>query len=367
VKYPRAPLQLYNDAVQAGRLAPDDGQLEAITILQGLYQQIKHQNQKYQRLWARFVNQKQQIQGVYLYGGVGRGKTMLMDMFAESLQNSPIQRLHFHDFMIHAQNLIADACREGRKMPVMKAAKQLLAKGHIICFDEMEIRDIADAMIIKRLFTALWQQGMILVTTSNRAPDELYLGGLNRFRFLPFIDALKKQMVIHKISDGPDWRMQLLKTISSWYILPQDKQACRRLDEKLNQIFNRLSVPCTISSENIKLGSRTLRLDKVAANIADIEFAAICGVPLGIRDYLVVADRFAGLVIRNIPALDDNQHNEVRRLIWLVDALYDRGRFLIASSAVAQDKLYQGERWGFEFTRTCSRLSEMARLRGMAG
>jgi cell division protein ZapE len=261
--------------------------------------------------------------------------------------------------MVMAHNAVQAARDAGATDPFTHAAEQLIKAGHIICFDEMEVRDIADAMIVQRLFTALWNNGMVLIATSNRAPDQLYLNGLHRDRFLPFIEQIKSRLTIHEIAGGPDWRQQYLADISNWHVKTPDDDCTARLDT----IFARLTDNQPAALETVVIAARDVRLEKVAGDVADTPFDALCGVPLGARDYLVLADRLAGLVIRDIPVLGDAEQNEARRFMWLIDAFYDRGRFLIASAEQPVETLYTGSQWAFEFDRTCSRLEEMARAR----
>ena len=315
------------------------------------------------RLLSRSKKTAPPPQGLYLYGGVGRGKTMLMDIFAETAKPLHSQRFHFHDFMVQAQNAIQAARAAGQSDPINSAADQLIAAGPVICFDEMEVRDIADAMIIRRLFLALWDRGMILVTTSNRPPDLLYLDGLHRDRFLPFIEDLNSRLHVHEIGSGADWRKSFLQSVSGWHV--QDGAQDHAVAQTLDDIFAHLGGEAEVSAETMFFAGRSLQFDRVAGGVVDTSFDSLCGQPLGVRDYLAMADRFSGLILRDIPVLDDALQNEARRFMWLVDALYDRGRFMIASAAVHVDGLYRGDRWAFEFDRTCSRLQEMARLRGI--
>jgi len=191
----------------------------------------------------------------------------------------------------------------------------------------------------------------------------LYLDGLHRDRFLPFISDLSTRLHIHKIASGQDWRKILLASVSNWHLQPAAGDA--GVGAELDQIFTTLGGGAEISCETMVFSGRSLFFERVAGDVVDISFACLCGQSLGVRDYLAVADRFSGLILRDIPVLDDTYQNEARRLMWLVDALYDRGRFMIASAVEQVDRLYQGDRWAFEFDRTCSRLQEMARLRGM--
>ena len=377
---PLSPDQHYQRQLDQKKLSADAGQKEAVGHLTALFSALQQtqtlaapagitgKSGLVGRLFGRKgARPAASPKGVYLYGGVGRGKTMLMDLFACSVPYESCQRFHFHDFMVAAQDAIQRARLDGAKDPIDTAADRLIAPGHIICFDEMEVRDIADAMIIKRLFDGLWARGMILVATSNRMPDELYLNGLHRDRFLPFIEALKQQMNVHHIGDGVDWRGRILQTISSWYV-PGDEASLSQkqtLKKELDALFLRLSDGQIPVSENIMVAGRSISFDKVAGDLADVSFDSLCRTTLGARDYLVIADRFAGLVMRDIPIMGDAEQNEARRFMWLVDALYDRGRFIVASAAASQQHIYTGTQWAFEFDRTRSRLQEMAQLRGM--
>ena len=360
-----SPLSRYQQFVAQGRLKADEGQAQAVTLLNALFQELANTKTQpgkgcWQKLFGRASSDvSATISGLYLYGGFCRGKTMLMDMFASCLETGSYQRLHFHDFMVMAHNAVQAARNVDAADPFTHAAEQLIKAGHIICFDEMEVRDIADAMIVQRLFAALWNKGMVLIATSNRAPDQLYLNGLHRDRFLPFIKQINSRLTIHEITRGPDWRQQYLAEISNWHVKTLDDDCTVSLDA----IFARLTDNKPARPETVTIAARDVLLAKVAGDVADTPFAALCGVPLGARDYLALADRLAGLVIRDIPVLGDVEQNEARRFMWLIDAFYDRGRFLIASAEKPVELLYTGRQWAFEFDRTCSRLEEMARAR----
>ena len=365
-----SPLSAYQERVQSAGLQPDQGQAEAMVRLDHLFHAIAaHQTPVGVSGLGRLFSRSKKTsasppKGLYLYGGVGRGKTLLMDMFAEVAKPLSSQRFHFHDFMVQAQNAIQSARQAGRSDPIDSAADQLIAAGPVICFDEMEVRDIADAMIIRRLFLALWDKGMILVTTSNRPPELLYLDGLHRDRFLPFIDDLNTRLNVHEIGSGQDWRSAFLQSVSGWHLQtgPHDEAVYQALTE----IFDALAGGAEVTAETMHFAGRSLQFDRVAGGVVDTSFDSLCRQPLGVRDYLAMADRFSGLILRDIPVLDDVLQNEARRFMWLVDALYDRGRFMIASAEAQVDELYRGDRWAFEFDRTCSRLQEMARLRGIS-
>ena len=363
-----SPRTLYQSKISSGELQPDAGQADAISKLEYLFESVQSaQDDGSSGLISRFFGvgkpAKNTLKGLYLYGGVGRGKTMLMDMFAEATEPLDSQRFHFHDFMVKAQIEVEAARQAGQADPINSAADGLMAGGQIVCFDEMEVRDIADAMIIRRLFLAMWDRGMVLVTTSNRPPDLLYLDGLHRDRFIPFIADLNTKLQIYEIASGQDWRKMFLASVTGWHLQPAPSDLA--VGAELDQIFSTLGGGAEISCETMVFSGRSLSFDCVAGDVVDVSFSRLCGQPLGVRDYLAVADRFSGLVLRDVPVLDDTSQNEARRFMWLVDALYDRGRFMIASAAEQVDRLYQGSRWAFEFDRTCSRLQEMARVRGM--
>ena len=310
--------------------------------------------------WTRLFH-RDTVKGLYIYGGVGRGKTMLMDMFHESVKAlrldedglPAIWRLHFHDFMVLAQDFIHEARHNGADDPIESAAAKLAARGMVVCFDEMEVRDIGDAMILARLFSGMLDRGVVVVATSNRHADELYKGGLHRGRFLPFIALLKERCEVCHLNDGTDWRSVELAGMPAWYT-PSNANR-----DQLDAAFRQLAGGAVVTDETIRVAGREIIIEKASGDVGFASFASLCDVPLGARDYLAIAGRFAGLVLSDVPKLTDENDHVARRFMWLIDALYDRGRFLIASADADIADLYQGYQWQFEFERTASRLGEM--------
>ena len=342
--------------IAAGELSSDDGQRAVAVALDSLIDELAAGTR---RRWL-LLRRAPQPRGLYIHGGVGRGKTMLMDMFHDALAAAVTGitpfRLHFHDFMVLAQDEVHAAREAGAADPIISAADALAARGWVMCFDEMEVRDIADAMILARLFTALFHRGVTLVATSNRHADELYKNGLHRDRFLPFIALLKTKCKMIEIAAGQDWRASVLAQIPAWYT-PDDEVALAALESA----FARLAETVPVGTDILRVAGREIFFDKVAGDVARTDFASLCEAPLAARDYLAIAGRFAGLVLAGIPRLRDTNEPAARRFMWLVDALYDRQRFLIASAVDEIGGLYDGHQFAFEFDRTRSRLGEMTR------
>ena len=368
-KYPSSQLA---GKVSSNLLKADIGQELVSKRLDDLIDRLRGTSTSQQQFLGAFfkrfgIKKKAPVHGLYIYGGVGRGKTMLMDMFYESvvLQKSEeekipsIWRLHFHDFMVCAHDAIHEARNLGFKDPIKRATEDLLSRGRVICFDEMEVRDIADAMILSRLFSNMIGCGAIIVTTSNRHVDELYKDGLHRDRFLPFLELLKESCEICHLDNGIDWRGVALSGLPLWYAPSQNNR------RKLELVFQKICCKVTANSEVIRVAGREIIIEKVSGDIAFTNFATLCDAPLGARDYLVIAGRFAGLILSDIPQFTEENEHLARRFIWLIDALYDRGRFLIASAETDIDNLYQGHQWKFEFSRTSSRLHEMSQKAGV--
>ena len=366
--------------VEAELLQADPAQTEAASALDMLlFQLAERQAATSAAGWLLGrLKQKPAPLGLYLWGGVGRGKTMLMELFAEAARQfcrKPVLRYHFHDFMAELHDRTAAATGQttakqphkrhsgSRKPkqtaddPAAMAVDAMLGAADLVCFDEMEVRDIADAMILARSLGRYLERGGVLVATSNRHPDELYAGGLHRDRFLPFISLLKNRVIIHELASMHDWRQRVLAGMDG-YFCPDDATAAEQLD----RLFGRLAGGVAAQPVTLTVAGRALVMPAAAGGVGRADFATLCEAPLAARDYLAIAERFAGLVLEHVPQLDDSRRNETRRLMWLIDALYDRSRFLLCSAAAPPQLLYQGRQWAADFPRTASRLGEMTKL-----
>jgi cell division protein ZapE len=313
--------------------------------------------------WLFAARPSEPIRGLYIWGPVGRGKTMLMDMFFERAQVQRKRRAHFHAFMADVHARIHDwrlARKEGRvhngEDPIGPVAEALAREAWLLCFDEFTVTDIADAMILGRLFAALFEHGVVVVATSNVAPDDLYRDGLNRALFLPFIDLLRQHMDVVRLEARTDFRLEKLRD-SSVYCVPADDRA----RAALSQAFESLTGRPHGSPTTLRVLGHPVAVPEAAANVARFSFADLCEKPLGATDFLAVARAFHTIVLDEIPIIEANQRNEAKRFINLIDALYDRHVKLIASAAAEPQHLYLGRdnREAFEFERTASRLIEM--------
>ena len=333
----------------------DEGQKSISENLDKLAIDLEQKSKKFS---FPFFNKSNEFKGLYIHGGVGRGKSMIMDIFFENIRLEKKRRIHFHDFMKEVHQRILEKSKiEKNKDCVLLVGQDLARSAKLLCFDEMEVRDIADAMILSRLFNVMFSYGTTLVTTSNQPPTGLYKNGLHRDRILPFIENLKLKTEIIEIQNGDDWRERSLSGNKVW-LNPINKENKKKIDN----IFLKLSLGFVKQSETIEISGRTIFIPQVAAGIAKIDFDDLCNKPLAASDYIEIGQRYKGIIIENIPVLDDKSRNETRRFIWLIDALYDKNCFLIANAETDFRKIYQGEEWEFEFQRTISRIVEMSQV-----
>ncbi|MEM6386780.1 MAG: cell division protein ZapE [Pseudomonadota bacterium] len=297
-----------------------------------------------------FAKKPEAIAGLYLWGGVGRGKSMLMDLFHEIVGG---RRVHFHAFMQEVQAKLHEARKTGVDDALVPVGKEIGDGLRLLCLDEMQITDITDAMLVGRLFGMLMEGGVTVVTTSNRVPDDLYKDGLNRDLFLPFIALIKERLVVHELVSPRDYRQDRLQG-AQVYFQPADVAA----REAIDAIWADLSMG---KSEELVLTIKTreVHLSRFSNGVARARFYDLCGQPLGPADYLALAEAVRVLILEDIPRLSSENYNQARRFVTLVDALYEGRVRLIASAADEPEKLYLEGAGSFEFERTASRLREM--------
>lgn len=354
------PMAVYRALRQRGLLQPDPAQQLAIERLQSLYRALLHYRPETGlRGWlARFGLAENGGDhapvGLYLCGPVGRGKSMLMDLFFRSVPNSRKRRVHFHAFMLEVHDRIERERRARTDQPIAKVANDLAAEAALLCFDEFQVEDIADAMILERLFRALFDAGVVVVATSNRAPDELYEHGLQRERFLPFIALLKQKLYVLELDSGRDYRLARLHG-KPVYHHPLDEATRGALEHAFAELTDGAPGDGTI----LTVKGRRLLVPRAAGGVAWFAFDDLCGNPLGAADYLAIAERFAAVILEAIPRLAPDRRDQARGFNILIDTLYEARTLLITSAEVPPEEIYVAGDGTFEFRRTVSRLIEM--------
>ena len=297
--------------------------------------------------------------GLYIYGGVGRGKSMLMDLFFEESLVARKRRVHFHEFMIEVQAGLhqwrqLDKAERGTDDPIVPFADRLAAEAWLLCFDEFHVVDITDAMILSRLFKALFARGIVVVATSNFAPDTLYKDGLNRELFLPFIDLIKRKLDILHLASPTDYRHERLMGMKV-YLSPLGPAATAALEKN----YGELTQGAVSAAEEIEVMGRTLPVSRTARGVAWFTFAELCEQPLGAGDYIAIAERYHTIVLDGVPKLPASRRNEAKRFMLLIDELYEYKTNLVMAADTAPQELYTEGRHAFEFERAVSRLMEM--------
>ncbi len=359
------PRERYQHDLEQGLISPDAAQADAVEALHALYEALlaapprpepKPQARGVKRLLKRLKRDKPEpvepVTGLYLWGGVGRGKTYLVDSFFEALPFQDKQRMHFHRFM-HAVHDDLKALRDEQD-PLERVADRFASRARVICFDEFFVSDIADAMILGGLLQALFERGVSLVATSNIPPDDLYKDGLQRARFLPAIDLIKRYTRELNVDGGVDYRLRFLER-AEIYHWPLDEQA----DDVLTDDFEHVIPEPGTAGESLEVEGRLIPTRRMADGVVWFDFRAVCDGPRSQADYIELARTFHTVIISGVPVFNQYRDDQARRFISLVDEFYDRGVNLIISAEAPPERLYQGERLTFAFERTVSRLQEM--------
>ena len=351
------PLEAYNSRIKDGRISPDPEQRQAVESLQRLYDELLAM--KGHSKW-KFWEKPDLPHGIYMHGGVGRGKSMLMDLFFDCVpEHISKRRVHFHAFMIDVHDYLhtrreADDFGDGVDGALPALANLIAERSQVLCFDEFHVTDVADAMILGRLFTALFDRGVIVVATSNWEPGQLYEGGLQRERFLPFIVLLADRLEVVHLDHSTDYRSQCL-TREGTYFWPLGTETRRMV----NGVFNHLTDDAPTEQEELEVKGRKIAVEAVVKGVARFGFAQLCEQPYGAEDYLKIADTYDTVFLEGVPKMGYDRRNEAKRLMNLIDALYESGTKLVVSADAPPEKLYYGDDHAFEFERTVSRLMEM--------
>jgi cell division protein ZapE len=353
------PLQLYSADLQRPDFSADAAQRQAVECLQCLYDELVESEQTeraaslVQRLLGRFIGEERDpVKGLYFWGGVGRGKTYLMDTFFESLPFERKMRAHFHRFMRRVHGDLKEL--SGEKNPLIVIADRIAREARVICFDEFFVSDITDAMILAGLFEQLFARNVVLVATSNIVPEELYKDGLQRARFLPAIDLIKMHTKVVNVDGGVDYRLRTLEQ-AELYHSPLDAGA----DAILGDSFDKLSPEAGQADVELDIEGRKIKARHVADDVVWFDFPELCDGPRSQNDYIELSRIYHAVLISNIPQMGAENDDLARRFINLVDEFYDRHVKLVVSAAVPLASLYRGGRLEFEFQRTISRLLEM--------
>jgi cell division protein ZapE len=349
----------YAALVAAGELRPDPEQAAAAARLDALQAALEADQGGglFKRL---FGGEVESARGIYLWGGVGRGKSMLMDLFHHCLNRPDKRRAHFHEFMLEVHARLREERKKEKGDPIPPVVEAIAAEARILAFDEMVVNNSADAMIMSRLFTGLIDAGVTIITTSNRAPSELYKDGLNREHFLPFIALIERQLDVIPLNGPTDYRLDRLQGVDMWHT-PNGPEAT----EAVRQAFFKLTDYPPEDAEHVPEavlaveGGRTLRVPKSLKGVGVFSFKRLCGEARGAADYLAIARNYHSIILVGIPQMGAHMRNEAARFVTLIDALYEHKVKLIATADAEPVDLYQKGDGRFEFDRTVSRLMEM--------
>jgi len=349
------PLPAYRRRAAEGRLQSDPAQLLAAEKLQALHNALARG--KGNRSWRErlgLAQRSEETQGLYIFGAVGRGKSMLMDLFFAGAPVEKKRRVHFLAFMLEVHEQLHAWRRTANGDPIPELAQSIADRTRLLCFDEFQVTNIADAMLLGRLFASLFEAGVVVVATSNNAPDDLYKGGLQRERFLPFIALLKEKLDILELDGGLDYRRLRIRDLALNHT-PLDEAATRSLDEAFARLTdNAIARPTTLSVQG-----REVTLPKHAPGVALLDFDSLCRRPLGSADYLAIAGKFPTVLIDHVPAMNRDDYDAARRFMTLIDALYEHRVHVIVAAQEIPDRLFSAGYGAEDFRRAASRLIEM--------
>ena len=345
---------IYAALVATGELTADPVQVAALPALEDIRVHLEAAKVRKRGILGGLFHKPEEVpQGLYIWGGVGRGKSMLMDLFVDNLAITQKRRVHFHAFMQEVHTGMNEARKTGVDDAIAPVAAAIADQVRMLAFDEMQISDITDAMIVGRLFEALFAAGVVIVTTSNRTPDDLYKDGLNRQLFLPFIERIKQEMVVHELASATDYRQEFLSGTASYFVLHGPKARA-----EMDQVWQGLT-DGDGQELVLKVKGRDVVLPRFHNGVARVGFFDLCGAALGAADYLALTEAVRVLILEDIPLLSRSNFNEAKRFVTLVDTLYEAQVRLICTAAALPEMLYMEGDGAFEFERTASRLREM--------
>jgi cell division protein ZapE len=353
---PHTPLSRYQQLVEQCEITSDAGQRAVIDALEERYMMLTQQQPTslLEKLFGR-INEKERMRGLYLWGGVGRGKSMLMDIFFHSLEMENKRRIHFHQFMLEIHAAMHQQRHAGVEDPLLHVVSDLCKRYKVLCFDELQVKDIADAMILSRLFFEILDREVMVIFTSNRRPQDLYLHGLQRERFLPFIALIEQQMDVMEIASDNDYRQMRQLALQKRYVAPHSPELRRAFYQQFIQL-NHHEMP---KPQEVQVQGRVVRVPLACRDAAWFHFRDLCDVPLGAADYLELVQLYRYFFIEDVPLLGAEQRNAALRFITLIDILYEAKATVCITAAAMPEYLHRAGDGSFEFARTASRLREM--------